>query len=174
MGQQAGARQDSSRIVGFADRRREQFGESKIEDLGESLGGHDDVGWFQVPVNDSLAVRFRQRVRQLYGDAQHLGNGHAGFRNQLVQRRSGHVLHGDEVGSILMADFVDGNDVRMIQGRRGARFLHEPRPALGVVHFLRWQNLDGNGPAQLEVARLVHDSHASLAELFGEAIMADI
>ena len=43
-----------------------------------------------------------------------------------------HVLHHDEVGAVGRLDLVNGDDVGMIEGGGGLRFLHESATAIVV------------------------------------------
>ena len=54
-------------------------------------------------------------------------------RDQLVEALTTHVLHHDEVEAIDGLDLVNGDDVRMIEGRGGVRFLHEAATPIAVA-----------------------------------------
>ena len=135
---------------------------------------HHDVGGLQVPVYDAGSVRGGQGVGHLRGDAQRFGEPHAFARDQFVEGLAIHQLHDDEGLPVLLADFVDGDDVGMVQ--RGSRFsfLDEAGAAVGIAAARFGQQLDGDETIQALVAGLVDLSHAALADLFQQGEMPQL
>ena len=85
-------------------------------------------------------------------------------RHQLAQVLALDVLHGDEVRPVLLADVVDVGDVRVAEGRGGARLALEAL-AVPLVHGqLRGQDLHGHGAVEPRVARAVDLPHAPGAQ----------
>ena len=74
-------------------------------------------------------------------------------------------LHGNEGVSIFSANFVDGAYVGMVERRRRARLAAKALQGLRVVGELVRQKLQSDKAAELDVLRLVNDSHATAAEL---------
>jgi len=65
-----------------------------------------------------------------------------------------HVLHGAEVDPLLGVDFVDRDDIRMVQSAGGAGLMDEAAAALGVGDPVRVQTLIATGrPRRASVAR---------------------
>ena len=58
-------------------------------------------------------------------------------RDAVLQRHAIQKLHGDERLAVLLADFVDGADVGMVQGRSGSSFALEAVQGLRVLRRLR-------------------------------------
>ena len=71
-----------------------------------------------------------------------------------------HVLHHDEVIALGRFDFVNGDDVWMIERRGGLRLLHEPAAAILVGQAVGGQHLDRHLAAQPSIARAIHLAHA--------------
>src|SRR5947209_7241539 len=65
-----------------------------------------------------------QSVRHLDGVAEHLRRRQALGSNQLAQPLALDAFHGDEIHVPVRADFVDRNDIRVVQGRRGTGLEH--------------------------------------------------
>lgn len=86
----------------------------------------------------------------------------------MLERRAGDVLE-HQVGAdgFFFADVVDLDDVRVLQPRRGPRFvaeaLEEKRERFGL-HLQVSNRLDGDGAVQLRVAAEIHESHGAGAE----------
>jgi hypothetical protein len=73
-------------------------------------------------------VRRHQRGRYLRGDVERLVHLQvAGARQQRAQRLAVNELRGDEVMAVGFSDFVNGQDVGVIEGGRRLRFLFEPK-----------------------------------------------
>ena len=84
-------------------------------------------------MDDAARVRGGERVGDGNGDPQHLAEAHAVPRNQRIEALAAHVLHHDEVGAVRGLDLVNRDDVRVIEGRGGVRFLDKPTPAILVA-----------------------------------------
>lgn len=65
--------------------------------------------------------------------------GHADARDHPVQGLPGYIFHGDEGGSVIAADLVDGDDVGMGPRRIGARFPRKPPLALSAAGLVGGQ-----------------------------------
>jgi hypothetical protein len=104
----------------FAD----HFGDSEIEQLGNTLGGDQDVIRLQVPMYDQLLVRelngFADRQHQL--DA--LPRRELALVAEPVDGLAGYVLHNEVGQAIVSGAGVDQpGDVGMLQTRQDAALL---------------------------------------------------
>ena len=87
-------------------------------------------------------------------------------RQPLPQALALHALHRDPGAPLgVLADVVDRDDVGVVQGRGGSRFLQEAPGALGIGHHLGAQQLDGHRSPEARVAGAVEHAHAAFAEL---------
>jgi hypothetical protein len=93
--------------------------------------------------------------------------------DHLLQGTALDELHGDEVASVGPPDFVDGDDVRMVQRGGRLRFLDEAAPLVVGRSAVGGQEFQRRGPVQQDIAGLVHQAHPALAELFEDLVMAD-
>ena len=82
-------------------------------------------------------------------------------------------FHGDEGLAVFFIDFVNGADVGMVQGRGGLRLALKAAERLLVFGDIIGKKLEGDKTAELEVFRLVNDSHAPTAELFHNAVVGN-
>ena len=105
-----------------------------------------------------------ERIGDLDGVAERLGDRPPASRQAPRQGRAGHVLHDDEVAAAVAADVVDRDDVRVIEGAGGLRLLREAPLAVRVDDLVGRQHLDGDGATQLRIAGAVHDAHTTLAK----------
>ena len=76
---------------------------------------------------------------------------------------SGHParIHRDEPVVVGLTDVVDGDDMRMVEGGGGLRFLHEALPLVGTADSVGGKDLQGDEPVQTRVTGLVDDAHAT-------------
>ncbi len=65
--------------------------------------------------------------------------------------------------AVRLADFEDGDDVRMIERRRGAGFLFEAPNALGIARIVCGQDFQRDLASQARVGRQIDLAHAAAA-----------
>ena len=63
------------------------------------------------------------------GNPQHLAQAHPVPRNERIQALAADVLHHDEVVAVGRLDLVNRDDVRVVEGGGGVRFLHKAAAA---------------------------------------------
>src|SRR5262249_39301187 len=84
-----------------------------------------------------------------------------------------HVLHDQQVNASSLLDRMDGDDVRMVQGRSRPCLLKQPLPRPRVHPSRRRQGLERNRPPELQIACGVHLAHASGSDLLQNLVMKD-
>ena len=82
----------------------------------------------------------------------------------LPQRLALDELRDDEGPAVELAEVVDDHDVRVVQTRRGPRFLVEAAQPIAVGGELRRQELERHGPIELGVVREIDLAHPAGAE----------
>jgi hypothetical protein len=73
----------------------------------------------------------------------------------------------------LLAYFVYGADVRMVQRGRSLRLALKSFECTAIMRHLLGEELKRHEPVQACVLSLIDDTHASAAELFDDAVMRD-
>ena len=73
----------------------------------------------------------------------------------------------------MLADLVDGADIGVIQGGRGASLAAEALEGLGIVGYIFRQKLERDEAAKLSVLSLVDHPHSATAEFFHDAVVGD-
>ena len=122
-------------------------------------------------MDETRRVRRRQRIGDLHGELQGVGDLQSCAADQLIQRPARDVLHRDEADAAVRVGVVDGDDVGMIERRGGARFVDEARDAPGIRGRFGRQDLDRHRAVQVRVDRLVDDTHPAFAKFFHHLIV---
>ena len=99
-------------------RWRAELREPEVDDLHVTVVADHDVLGLEIAMDDARGVRLGQTLRGLMRDVGHCRTGRRPRRGGRARSRP-HPFHRDERPAGLLADVVDGQDVRMIQ-RGGA------------------------------------------------------
>ena len=145
----------------------------KSRTFGVISRGDEDVRRFYVAVNDSLCVRGIERIRNFNGQREQEPNLEWTVSDPVLERVPVQELHGDEGLGVMGSDFVDGADVRVIQGRRCLSLPLETAQSLGIPGNLVRQKLQRHKAVQTEIFGFVHHSTAPAAQLLNYAVMGD-
>ena len=149
------------------------FRQPKIQNLGVSPLGDKDVGGLDVAVDDTFGVRCIERVCDLYGQRQNRLGIHRSPRDAMLQRHAIQKLHGNEGLAMLVVNFVNGADVRMIQRGSSFGFALKAGECLRVVGYIVRQELEGDKADQLHILGFVDHAHPTTTELFDDAVVRD-
>ncbi len=147
-------------------------GDPEIQDLQDvRVAAENQVGRLDVAVDDAVLVGEGEAAADLDDQLDALARvERSAPPDQLGQRLARDVLHGDERLAVVLADVVDGDDVRVLQPRRQPRLALEALADVGVVdaqHLDRDEAIDGRVEGQEQRA------HAALAEALADAIAID-
>jgi hypothetical protein len=163
-----------SRNLARRNARRFHFRQAKVENLCVSTLGNKDVRRFDVPVDDAFSVSRVERIGNLDRERQNQLHLQRPSSNLLFQRDAVEKLHHDKGLSILLINFMDRADVRMIQCRSGPCLTLEPGQSLSVLGYFIRQEFQGNEPMQLHILGLVYDTHPTAAEFLDDAVMRNV
>ena len=97
------------------------LGEAEVHDLHVPLLGQHDVGGLQIAVQKPAGMGFLERLGDLSGHAQRLGERQSAVLQPAMQRLAGDVLHHQEQRVAVFADLEDLADVRVIERGHGHR-----------------------------------------------------
>ena len=82
----------------------------------------ENVGGFDVTMNDALAVSSIERIGDLDGNRDNTFRIQGSCGNQVFQSHSIQIFHGDERLAVLLANVINRTDAGMIQSRCGLGF----------------------------------------------------
>ena len=140
------------------------LGQAEVEDLDVAVSADEEVLGLQVPVDDALLVGRGKALCDLQRVVHGLLLGDRTCVELPAQRLAFQKLHDGVGDAVLVAEVVDGKDVRMRQRRDGLRFALEPRERVGIRGDGLGQDLDRDVPIELLVPRPVDLSHPTRAE----------
>src|SRR5262244_3866962 len=133
--------------------------------------GDEDICGLDISVDDALGVRSIQRVGNFDSSTKKLLQFHGATRDGVLEGFALQILHGDEAPSILLANFVDGADVRMVHRRSGTSLASETFKSLWGIRQVFGQELQGDKATKFGVLGPVHHTHSTTTELFEDAVV---
>ena len=130
------------------------FCQAEVENLGVAAVGHENIGGLDVAVNDAFGVRGVEGVGHFDRKREQALQFHWLAVDEVLQRLAGEAFHHDEEMAVMLADFVDGADVGMVQRRCGAGFAAETLEGLRVLRGNRREEISGPRSGRGECLRL--------------------
>ena len=128
-------------------------------------------------MDDAVVVRIFERVEQLAHDTHDFGHREALVVLEVIlEFASVHKLHRDEGGAVVVAEIVDGNDIRMIEASRGFGFALKTRyhvARLGALELVAAYGFQRDRALDRRVEGLVHDAHRAAPELAQDFVFAE-
>src|SRR6185369_15613879 len=152
----------------------DQLDQAEVEDLHLAVAGDEDVLRLEVAVNDPFVMRRAEAARDLHGVIGRLARRDRALPQADAQRLAFQQLADEEVLIVLGADVEDGDDVRMVEHPRRARFLFESAQRLGVVGEIAREDFDRHFAPQPGVDGAIHLAHPPRADLRGNAVWTEL
>ena len=143
--------------------RGEGFGQAEVEQLDARLRQHDVAG-LQIAMDDSLPVRLVERVGDLDGEAQRLVERKPASAEPFGERLAFEQLHDEVFGLAVVADVVEGADVRVGELRDRLRLPLEALADLGGFERCCGQDLDRDRAVEARVAGAIDLPHSARAD----------
>ena len=146
------------------------------------IGQHDviaavdqEVGRLDVEVDDVGLVRGMERGDGVAQEPLGVFLGEPALVSiQFVEGLALDVGHAEENDVAFLADVENRDDVRMAQGRDGARLVLEILDVVGVGGVLGPQDLDGDVALQRRFQRPENRAHAALGDLVCDDVVAEM
>ena len=124
----------------------------------------EDIGRFQIAVDDPLAVREGQPAQRLPDDVQRPPERQRALLDQVPQRLALQELHHQKGHAAVDPEVGHRNDVGVRQRRQRLGLALEPPPPLRDAGRVLVQHLDRHEPPEVRLPPPVHDPHAAFAE----------
>src|SRR5689334_8844239 len=120
-------------------------------------------------MHDSLPVSGIESIRHLDPKIEQPLRFERPVPDQVLQGCPVQKFHHDEGTAILLVDFVNRTDVRVIQSRGGSCLALETAESLGISGNVVRKELEGYEAAELCILGFVHNSHAPTAKFLDDA-----
>jgi hypothetical protein len=124
-------------------------------------------------MNEAGSVGRIKCIRDLDGKRQKRIGFEWSLDDPAAQYGSFKKLHRDEDFVFVLANFIDGADVGMIQRGGRTRFATKSFQSLGFSGHFVGQKLQSYIPAKFSVHGFVNDTHASAPDFFEYAVVRD-
>src|SRR5580704_3958822 len=132
--------------------------------------GQKEICGLDVAMNDSFVVGCVQGVGNLDADIEQRLQLESPAKDHFPQSLAFPVFHHQEKATLVLANFVNGADIGVIQSRGGARFTPETLQRLRIVRQAVGQKLEGDKAVELQVLGLIDDAHPPAADFFQDAV----
>ena len=154
-------------------RRVELSREAKVADARRTRSIEQDVRGLQVAMQHALLMGIVNGLSHRPEQRGGLARGQRIFASKISQGAAIHQFHGEERLPIVLARFVNRDDVRMPQPRGGGGFNLEP--AAGVLTGKRAgdEKLHRNDPSETALTRAIDDAHAAASDGFEQIVIPD-
>ena len=152
---------------------RPALGEAEIEDLHVVARPDEDVFGFDIAVDDACSVRGVQRGGDLRAHVEGCVQAQRTGGEPIFQRRALQILHDDERPLVLLADVVDGADVRVVECRCRPRLAREPVQGLAVAREFVGDELESHRTAEPRIFGFVQHAHAACADPLDDAVVRE-
>ncbi len=136
-----------------------QLGEPEVEDLDRAILGDEDVLRLEIPVDDAAGVGCGQTVGDLDRDLDRPPRGEVRLPQPLPKAAAAQQLRHDVGHPLVLADVIDGEDVRVVQRTGGPRLAFEARDPARITGCGRRQRLDRHLAVEPRVVRLPDLAH---------------
>jgi|SRR5579859_820120 len=124
-------------------------------------------------MDDAAAVRGVQGVSEFDGDIENSIELHRLTVDQVFQGNAVEKLHDNEGFAILLANVMDGADVRVIESGCGLRFALEAGKSLRIVGNVVGEKFQGDATMKAGVFGFVNDAHAAAAQPLDNPVVGD-
>jgi hypothetical protein len=145
---------------GPARRRRHRItrpgrnpGQAKVDHLHEAIGPEHDVLGLDIAMHDARPVGCTECCCTLDGDGDRVRLVQSSLAQPVAKRDPFDELGRDEVRPVHFADFVDGDDVGMIECRRRLCFADEAPYEGGIPRVMRMQQLECGKTSESRITR---------------------
>jgi hypothetical protein len=143
--------------------------QAHVHQLGATLRRQDDIGRLDVAMDHAPLRRVHQRVGDLEGDVDGLGDGQrAGLLHALADRHAFNIFKGDVVQISILTDTIHAGNILVVELGRGSSLLVEPADHFPVGRLVGRQELERDEAFELRIERPEDGPHPAGADRFLE------
>ena len=150
---------------------RHERGDPEVENLHLPVVCYEDICRLYVTMDDALRVSSLKSISRLYGVVEKGFEFDWSVADDLGERAALKPFHHDELLSIVLANFVNGANVRMIDARSCTRFLLKSQYSGAGARCVRRQTFQCNRTTKSKVFSLIDDAGRALSDHLKDTIM---
>ena len=132
-----------------------------------------DVGRLEIAMEDAVLVRVLHGERHVVQPARGETRSERLTGDDFVQGPSVHDLHDEERNAVSVSDFVNGDEIRMLQPRGDERFVAKARTSFTTGEITARQGFDRDEALQGPLARAPDHAHSAAADLLEQLVVAE-
>ncbi len=149
------------------------FGDAKIGEVGVAFLVQENVGRFDVPMDDSPAVGDGERPGDLVQQGSGLGQRPGTILQRLAQAAAAQPAH-YQIGAVWLAPIVvEWDDVQMFQLGNQSGFALKAADEVGLVGELGQDHFDGHVAVEGGLVGAVHHAETTGSNLLAQLIAAN-
>ena len=163
------------------------LGEAEVRDSGSSRSGRSlrsgisrgdlfeqNVGRFEISMDDSVPMSKRNRLGHVHHQPRRLPGLQWSVPQRGGQALAGDVGHRKIMLPVVLTNFVNRHDARMIQIRRRFGFGMKPPHFVLAGQLTGQDHLHGNRPIEPRLPCAINDTHAAPRDLFDQFVLAEV
>ena len=148
------------------------LGQAEVGDVRLALGVQQNVARFQIPMQDAAQVGVVDRTGHQRQQLNRLARLVEVVADMLFQTAPLDQFHAEIVAALAFANFVDGDDVRMIEPGSRLGFDAKAADGVGGGQSLGQDHFQGDNAIEAALPGPVDDSHAAASDLVQEFVIA--
>ena len=145
---------------------------AEVEQCRARLCEHDVAG-LDIAMDDALPMGLIEGIGDFDGVLNGLFDRKGSFLQAHFERLAFEVLHDEKGHAILLADVVEGADVRMLERGNRPRLALEPFLELWMPGAILGKDFDRDDAIEPRVARAIHLAHAARADAGNDFVSAE-
>ena len=110
-------------------------------------------------MRNAFGMRGLERLGDLDPESDQFFDANGPLGDPVLERRAVEILHDNARATVLLADVMNGADVRMVQRGRRTRLPLEPAERVRIPRDGLGEKLERDEPVQADVLGLVHHAH---------------
>src|SRR5919108_1812918 len=138
--------------------------QTEVDELHRAIATDHDVGGLEVAMHDAGRMRGGKRIDDLPAELDRRACSQRTALQQCRQRLSFDEFGRNKGLAVAFADFVDGDDMRVIQDGAGTRLAKKTPQPLGTALSVSGQQLQRNVTTERQISREVHLAHTTTTE----------
>ena len=142
----------------------DDFGDAEVSNFYAAFFVDQDIFRFDITMDNAFVVGELEGLANLGNDLEGFARGKFARAFQLAEVQAIDEFHDDESQAVDLAEFMDGNDVRVVESGEGAGFAVEAFGEAGAAGGLRREDFQGDQPVEGGLAGFINGAHPAFSD----------